>query len=46
MSLGNAHCVPASKKTAGVWENGDGEGVLAHSQADGIFAVQEPRLGT
>lgn len=45
MSLGNARHVPASKKTAGVWENGGKEGAPAHGQADGMFAVQEPRLG-
>lgn len=45
MSVGNVHCVPASKKTAGVWENGDEEGAPAHGQVNGMFAAQEPRLG-
>jgi len=45
MSPGNTRHVPASKKTAGVWESRGEEGPPGHGQADGTFAAQEPRLG-
>lgn len=45
MSLGNAHHVPASKTTAGVWENRGEEGAPGHGQANGMFVAQQPRLG-